>query len=387
MRGLKSENCLFIFFLLQFFYKLLYVFFFVGVLYYKLPHKNGPKYRVGNPLGKDFLSACSEGGSLASKIKNLARDLLGTNSTMVYWRNSRGRILEQVKVDQPDHGYSAIIPSLVVCGTVTRRAVEKTWLTASNAKSNRIGSELKTAIRCPPGYHFVGADVDSQELWLASVLGDSERGGHGATPLGWMSLQGEKSKGTDLHSKTAGAAQVSRDQAKVLNYARIYGAGEPFARQLLKQFNPDLTDEEVAARAKHMYEQTKGLRGYKLNEKGRWLHQLLMPETELKDDKIKKKMIYYLTKQMVFLNRIVGKSKNINHNGRNILCHVLTSEGKFLYEKFSGRPVDMEKNLLLDDSSLREFHKHLEDTYGNNCRKDFIFIYRLLSKISLLYSK
>ncbi len=341
-------------------------------MYYKLPHKNGSKHRVGNPLGKDFLSACSEGGSLASKIKNLARDLLRINSTMVYWRNSRNRILEQVKVDQPDQGYGAIIPGLVVCGTVTRRAVEKTWLTASNAKSNRVGSELKTAIRCPPGYHFVGADVDSQELWLASVLGDSERGGHGATPLGWMSLQGEKSKGTDLHSKTASAAQVSRDQAKVLNYARIYGAGEPFAKQLLKQFNPDLTDEEVVTRAKHMYEQTKGLRGYKLNEKGEWLHQLLMPEIELTEEKIPKKILYYLTKQMVFINRIVGESKNIIHKGRNIHCHVLTSEGKILYEKYSGRSVDMKKNLLLDDSSLREFHKHLEETYGNKCRKDFI---------------
>ena len=117
--------------------------------------------------------------------------------------------MEQLKVDCPEDGYSAILPNLVVSGTVTRRAVEKTWLTASNAKENRIGSELKTAIRSPPGYHFVGADVDSQELWLASVLGDSERGGHGSTPLGWMSLQGEKGKGTDLHSKTAAAAQVT----------------------------------------------------------------------------------------------------------------------------------------------------------------------------------
>ena len=67
---------------------------------------------------------------------------------------------------------------------VLRRAVEKTWLTASNAKVDRIGSELKCYVRAPPGYHLVGADVDSQELWLASVLGDAEIGDHGATPLG-----------------------------------------------------------------------------------------------------------------------------------------------------------------------------------------------------------
>lgn len=28
-------------------------------------------------------------------------------------------------------------------------------------------------IQSPPGYHFVGADVDSQELWLAALFGDS----------------------------------------------------------------------------------------------------------------------------------------------------------------------------------------------------------------------
>ena len=62
-----------------------------------------------------------------------------------------------------------------------------------------------------------------------------------------------KGKGTDLHSKTATAAQVTRDEAKILNYARIYGAGEPFARSLLMQFNSSLSEEEAAKRAKHMF--------------------------------------------------------------------------------------------------------------------------------------
>lgn len=65
--------------------------------------------------------------------------------------------------------------------------------------------------------------------------------------------------------------QVTRDQAKTLNYGRIYGAGEPFARLLLMQFNPTLTETEVAARAKHMYQQTKGSRAHILNERGRWV--------------------------------------------------------------------------------------------------------------------
>ena len=28
-------------------------------------------------------------------------------------------------------------------------------------------------VQVPPGYHFIGADVDSQELWIAAVLGDA----------------------------------------------------------------------------------------------------------------------------------------------------------------------------------------------------------------------
>lgn len=28
-------------------------------------------------------------------------------------------------------------------------------------------------VQVPPGYHMVGADVDSQELWIAAVLGEA----------------------------------------------------------------------------------------------------------------------------------------------------------------------------------------------------------------------
>lgn len=53
-----------------------------------------------------------------------------------------------------------ILPQIIPMGTITRRAVEKTWLTASNAKKNRVGSELKSIVTAPDGYHFVGADVE-----------------------------------------------------------------------------------------------------------------------------------------------------------------------------------------------------------------------------------
>lgn len=121
-----------------------------------------------------------------------------------------------------DNSYGAIIPQVVVCGTLTRRAVEPTWMTASNAQLERIGSELRSMVQAPPGYSIVGADVDSQELWIASVLGDASFARvHGATPLGWMTISGNKASQTDMHSVTAKAIGISRNHAKVINYARL----------------------------------------------------------------------------------------------------------------------------------------------------------------------
>ncbi|KXJ06016.1 DNA polymerase subunit gamma-1, partial [Exaiptasia diaphana] len=168
-----------------------------------------------------------------------------------------------------DSIYGAIIPRVIPAGTVTRRAVESTWLIASNPREDRVGSELKAMIRAPPGYSLVGADVDSQELWIAAVLGDANFAGiHGSTAFGWMTLQGSKSDGTDLHSTTASTIGISRDHAKVFNYGRIYGAGQRFAERLLLQFNHRLTDKEAKMKAETLYGKTKGTVKYKLSDYG-----------------------------------------------------------------------------------------------------------------------
>lgn len=132
-----------------------------------------------------------------------------------------------------DQLYGAIIPQVVVCGTLTRRAVEPTWMTASNAHAERIGSELRSMVQAPPGYSIVGADVDSQELWIASVLGDASHARiHGVTPLGWMTISGNKTSQTDMHSVTAKAIGISRNHAKVINYARLVFFSVEFPRVL-----------------------------------------------------------------------------------------------------------------------------------------------------------
>lgn len=244
-------------------------------VYFRLPHKDGEGNNVGNPLSKSFVKAI-ETGELSSAAAEdgdkaaaqAAHDATQMNVLCSYWMSSRERIMDQMVVYRDgDRSKGMILPQVITMGTVTRRAVEATWLTASNAKKNRVGSELKAMVRAPPGYSIVGADVDSEELWISSVMGDSQFGMHGATAIGWMTLEGTKSAGTDLHSKTASILGISRDAAKVFNYSRIYGAGQKHAVQLLLQGDSTLTKDKAQARAMALYGATKGSRSFRAKSK------------------------------------------------------------------------------------------------------------------------
>ncbi|EDV21017.1 uncharacterized protein TRIADDRAFT_64268 [Trichoplax adhaerens] len=271
-----------------------------GVDFYKIPHKDGSHLRCGSPLSKDYLKQY-EDGTITSFGSDIAKRTVELKLMLSYWKNAHDRVRNQFVVYykhdeiadsirnhsqfKPLQKYGAILPPVAPAGTVTRRAVEATWLTASNAKANRVGSELKAMIRAPPGYHFVGADVDSQELWIAALYADARFGRtHGCTAIGWMTLQGKKSQGTDLHSKTAETVGISRDQAKTFNYGRIYGAGLNYAQRLMRQFNPSMTLEDASDKAKILYASTKGITIYKLTRKGKKILQKLDPDTILDDD-------------------------------------------------------------------------------------------------------
>ncbi|KAK3902054.1 DNA polymerase family A-domain-containing protein [Staphylotrichum tortipilum] len=256
----------------------------VDHVYFKLPHKDGPTARCTTPMAKGYL-AYFEKGTLSSEYP-YAKEALEMNASCSYWISARDRIMSQIVVYQDDlpavpkppatkrrgrpprnpkpppadetpvGGF--ILPQIIPMGTITRRAVENTWLTASNAKKNRVGSELKAMVRAPPGYVFVGADVDSEELWIASVVGDSTFKIHGSNAIGFMTLEGTKAAGTDLHSRTASILGITRNDAKVFNYGRIYGAGLKFAGQLLRQFNPSLSEKDTLLIASKLYTTTKG---------------------------------------------------------------------------------------------------------------------------------
>ncbi|KAG6041535.1 DNA-directed DNA polymerase gamma mip1 [Claviceps citrina] len=240
--------------------------------FFKLPHKDGPTARCANPMAKGYLGYFEKG--LLSSEYTYAKEALEMNSSCSYWISARDRIMSQMVVYQSDLQASRntkrraskpkkketgfILPQLIPMGTITRRAVERTWLTASNAKKNRVGSELKAMVKAPDGYCFVGADVDSQELWIASLVGDATFKIHGGNAIGFMTLEGTKAAGTDLHSRTASILGITRNDAKVFNYGRIYGAGLKFAATLLRQFNPDLSEKATMEVASRLYANTKG---------------------------------------------------------------------------------------------------------------------------------
>ncbi|KAH0287609.1 DNA polymerase gamma, partial [Aureobasidium sp. EXF-3399] len=229
-------------------------------VYFRLPHKDGPQARCANPLAKGYLQFM-ENGTLSSEY-TYAKEALQMNASCSYWISARDRIMSQMVVyrgeEDKNDQLGFILPQIIPMGTITRRAVENTWLTASNAKKNRVGSELKAMVKAPPGYCFVGADVDSQELWIAGLVGDASFQIHGGNAIGFMNLEGSKAQGTDMHSRTASILGISRNDAKVFNYGRIYGAGLRFASTLLRQFNPTISDADADNTAKKLYENTKG---------------------------------------------------------------------------------------------------------------------------------
>ncbi|KAF9230576.1 hypothetical protein BU15DRAFT_83456 [Melanogaster broomeanus] len=110
--------------------------------------------------------------------------------------------------------WGMILPQVVTMGTVTRRAIEKTWLTAE-------------------GDAIVGTDVESEELWISSCMGDAQFGLHGAIAIWWMTLKGTKAAGTDLHSKTASILGMARSSDGVQLLAYLRGRDEAILLLLL----------------------------------------------------------------------------------------------------------------------------------------------------------
>ena len=82
-----------------------------------------------------------------------------------------------------------IIPQVISMGIVTRCEGDRAnWLTASK-EPRRLGTEVDDTRAS--GLRYCGR-VDSEELWISSVMGDAQFGLRGATALGWMTLESTK---------------------------------------------------------------------------------------------------------------------------------------------------------------------------------------------------
>ncbi|KAK0407293.1 hypothetical protein QR680_019122 [Steinernema hermaphroditum] len=227
--------------------------------FHRLPHPGGVGKNVGNPFVKDYADLFSNKILWASRFEEEMLHLIQDQSVTRYWGNYRQRYKEQLTVwldEEATRG--AIAPTIVPAGTVTRRGVHKLFMTASNPKEGMIGTEIKSMIQCSDGLVFVGADVDSQEQWLAATLGDSAigKGRAGATPFANMLLAGSKSDNSDLHSIVAQQVGISRHNAKVLNYARLYGSGLQHAVDFLKK--EGIAPKKAKELSEKLFTTTKG---------------------------------------------------------------------------------------------------------------------------------
>ena len=115
---------------------------------FKIPHPNGPDFNCTTLLSKPFIHYFEKG--ILKSGSELAHEALQTNASGAYWMSARERIMSQHVVPEKDfktefkgkasttdnEELGIILPKLIPMGTVTRRSVENTWLTASNAKSN-----------------------------------------------------------------------------------------------------------------------------------------------------------------------------------------------------------------------------------------------------------
>ncbi|PAV55525.1 hypothetical protein WR25_03926 [Diploscapter pachys] len=240
--------------------------------FYRLPHSSGLQENVGDMYSKSFYKLF---GNLIRPTRNVEYfgSLLKSIQDTKFWDSYSERINEEISAWYEDSppiedgapSQGVIAPAICPAGTVSRRSVHKLWVTLTNAtESSRLGTGIKTMVQAPPGYKLVGADVDSQEQWIVALFGDasqalvkpvSERIA-GLTPFSNMMLVGSKNDGTDLHSVVAKQLGISRDLAKTLNYARLYGSGVQHAKQEL--IKTGKKPQEATKVAKQLFALTKG---------------------------------------------------------------------------------------------------------------------------------
>lgn len=215
-----------------------------------LNHPDHPGDRLKNLFIKNTVQYYEEGLITADSPevnKALAKKIAGIN-----WLSVRKRV-QGIYTYNPK-GYPVVLPRLAPNGATSGRATDSVWQVASNPKKSRIGTELKSMVSPPDGYVIVGADVASQEAWLAGCFGDSLMGFCGSTPLGYITIAGNKGKtledSTDIHSIMARETGMTRDNTKTRVYGALYGQGIKGDTELLIKSIPGMSLEDAEANSR-----------------------------------------------------------------------------------------------------------------------------------------
>lgn len=111
------------------------------------------------------------------------------------------------------------------------------------------GVQCRSCWTVPPGWKLVGADASGLELrCLAHYVARWDGGEYGEAIL-----NGDKEKGTDIHSMNAKALGLSRSDAKTWIYAWLYGAGNPKLGSISHPEADEATQAKIGERQKRRF--------------------------------------------------------------------------------------------------------------------------------------
>ena len=182
-----------------------------------------------------------------------------------YWTSVRKRVMDRifVNVDNP-HGEDAMVsmPEIIAHGTVTRRTVEGLMVTMCSTKKWRVGTELKSSSSMPrwleasseltsmvksykllPSMPMHGkVDLLAHHLWLTQF---------------YLVLRRKVLMLTLLLAK---AVNISRDTAKGVGFAMLYGAGVRTIGNTIKKSQKDRSPSELRSYATRALSFKKGVK-------------------------------------------------------------------------------------------------------------------------------
>ncbi|MGL4569027.1 MAG: hypothetical protein ACRCU6_10955, partial [Fusobacteriaceae bacterium] len=237
--------------------------------YGRIPHSSGKEENVASVLTSFYTDFVAKGilspDPLAPQSSlPICKRICELITLTSYWTGNRQRIksLKFEHIENPEDGsrMTLVAPHVKAHGTSSSRAIENVFLVAASHATGKIGSEIaQMAYSYPNTYKFVGHDVDSEELQIARIYGDSYAGVSGSNPFSQAILTGRKEDGTEFHSITGKEAEVSRDCSKQINYGVFYGAGIKACSASILYWHPEYSPEIAVQRAKKAIEKIRGV--------------------------------------------------------------------------------------------------------------------------------